>query len=73
MSRLAARRPHDHYETAGEQPVRQEALFAIIEPVVLLGQNRPSEKDRRIGEIESTRFQCRVTFGVVEGDLHEHR
>jgi hypothetical protein len=67
----ASRCPNQHDEAIVQQPVGLKPLFAIVEPIIALGQQRPREHLRRIGEVETASLKGRITLRLMEGDLHQ--
>jgi hypothetical protein len=57
---LASRRPDQHNEAIGKEPVGLKPLFAIIEAVIALRQRRPRKDRRRILKIETAFLQRRM-------------
>ena len=70
VTRCASRRVADDDEAAGQQPVANDAGFAVASARVLDFHRGAFEDDYCVFEIQASISQRACTLGGVEGDAH---
>jgi hypothetical protein len=71
-ARAATTRPDDNDDPAIEPACRDEALLAIVDPLIWLRERPVGENLGCSGEIEPALPQRGVAFGAVEDDIHDY-
>jgi len=62
----------DRDGNTGEQPERDEALLAVAESVVFVGEGQPVEDDRHIREVEPVPAEVQPSLAFRPGELAWH-
>jgi hypothetical protein len=70
VTRLSARRPNHHDHTSAQETEGDDALLAIVGPIIIPVQGLAVENLRSIGEIKPALGERPTSLGWIERDLH---
>lgn len=61
---------HDDHYFASQYAERYSARFAVVQPIILEGEDRASEDQFGVGEVQAATLAGDLPFGSVPSEAH---